>query len=357
LRLGAAAVLAALLGACAGTPVARVSAAPLSSSQALATSADKADPLLLGRSALDGNNFELATAMFTRALGKNPDSVEALNGLAETQYASNELERARGLYAQVLQKRPGDAAASLGVARITLRQRRLDEAVALYRSLVAAHPELEAASAGLGTALDMQGKHAEAQEVYGAGLASHPDSSALRIDLGLSLVLGKAVRQGVEVLVEATSAPSSPVQGRQDLAFALGMLGNAAAAEKVLQLDLGKDDVQNNLRYYEAVRYQALGIAPKKAAPARADDSDAAADLTGKGATPNARARGNDAARTVRVLSMRAPSDAKPGSASSAMPVAVPTAASAGNAALAALPPLPPLPGLAANVTPTIAQR
>ena len=77
---------------------------------------------------------------------------------------------------------------------------------------------------------------------------------ALRNNLGLSLILSHQPRAGANMLLDLANVPSAPPQGRQNLALAYGMLGNADAAERILQIDLPDSQVQDNLRFYRAVR-------------------------------------------------------------------------------------------------------
>ncbi|AXF23903.1 hypothetical protein CUJ89_26400 [Burkholderia pyrrocinia] len=205
-------------------------------------------------SALAGGNVDLAGTLYEKVLAAHPDSLAACLGLGDVNYRTGNLERARILYAQAQQQAPAELGPQLGLARVALRQRRLDEAAQRYRQLLAAQPNHPLAAEGLGTVLDLQGRHADAQGVYREALRAHPDAQGLRVDLGLSLVLSNRPREGVNVLLDVAGLPDAPWQARQNLAFAYGVLGNTDSAKKLLSADLPASAVDDNLRFYQAVR-------------------------------------------------------------------------------------------------------
>ncbi|GAB3626166.1 hypothetical protein GCM10027419_10140 [Pandoraea terrae] len=242
------ALTAGLLGGCASGGGFDVR--PLSSQQSTGNTTD----LRLAESALSSGNTELAGTLFERALTASPKSIEAQIGLGDTLYQAGDLERARVLYTQAARQAPAQPGPQLGLARVALRQRRLDDAVGLYRVLLDSQPENTLAAEGLGTALDLQGHHTQAQAVYRRALQAHPEVQGLRVDLGLSLILSNKPREGANVLLDITGLSSAPLQARQNLALAYGLLGNADAAKKILLADLPASSVDDNLRFYERVR-------------------------------------------------------------------------------------------------------
>ncbi|MGE8356076.1 MAG: tetratricopeptide repeat protein [Microvirgula sp.] len=239
-------LLATALSAC-GTYAApsRTAATNLSSPDA---------DLRLARSALESGDTSMAATLFGKVLAATPDSAPARLGLADSLFLANELEQARQAYAALPPHGAEARAAALGLARIDLRQRQPDAAIPRYQALLAQRPDDAQALAGLGVAYDLKGDHAQAQATYRAGLAAHPADMALRNNLGLSLILSHQPRAGANMLLDLANVPSAPPQGRQNLALAYGMLGNADAAERILQIDLPDSQVQDNLRFYRAVR-------------------------------------------------------------------------------------------------------
>ena len=226
-------------------------------SRTVSTTLASADTdLRLARSALEGGDAAMAASLFGRVLNNDPESVPARLGLADSLYLSNELEQARQAYQRLLASRQELRAATLGLARIDIRQRKPESAIVHYEALLAKEPGDTLAMAGLGVAYDLLGQHARAQAVYRKGLEIHPADLGLRNNLGLSLVLSNQPRAGANVLLDLADVPSAPPQSRQNLALAYGLLGNDDAAERVLTADLPDSQVQDNLRFYRAMRQQ-----------------------------------------------------------------------------------------------------
>jgi Flp pilus assembly protein TadD len=223
---------------------------PISSSR----NTDGMSDLRVADSALRGGDVELAGTLFEKALAANPNSPEAQLGLGDAMYLAGDLERARALYQLAALQTLVKPAAQLGLARVALRQRRLDDAAALYRGLLASQPDDPVACEGLGTVLDLQGRHADAQTIYRSALAAHPEVQGLRINLGLSLILENKPRQAANTLLDVAGLPDAPLQARQNLALAYGLLGNAEAAKKILLVDLPPSSADDNLRFYQSLR-------------------------------------------------------------------------------------------------------
>ncbi|MEC5409212.1 tetratricopeptide repeat protein [Paraburkholderia sp. MPAMCS5] len=210
--------------------------------------------LHVAEGALRAGDIELATTLFEKSLTANPNSAQALLGLGDSMYLSGDLARARSLYERAAQQLPDKAAAQLGLARVALKQRRLDDAAALYRALMAAQPDNPVVSEGLGAVLDLEGRHADAQAVYRRSLAAHPEEQGLRVDLGMSLILENRPREAANTLLDIAGLPNAPLQARQNLALAYGLLGNTEAAKQILLVDLPPSSADDNLRFYQSLR-------------------------------------------------------------------------------------------------------
>lgn len=241
-RLLSVLALAALLGGCAaGRPDATRALTP-------------GDDQRLADAALSGGTPDMAIDLYKKVLQRNPDTPDALAGLGDALLQRNEPQQARLIYLRLAELRPQEPRAALGLARIALQQQQWDEALARYRSVLVRDPDQPAANAGIGVVYDLQQRHALAQDAYRRALAHNPDDLALRNNLGLSLILSHQVRAGIDELLKIADVPSAPPQARQNLALGYGLLGNDVAAERILQADLPQDQVQNNLRYYRALR-------------------------------------------------------------------------------------------------------
>lgn len=245
-----------LLTGCASEP--RVQSRPVLTERG----ADKSTDLRIAESALDSGDIPLAISLFERTLKADSHSLPAELGLADAIYQTGDLPRAGVLYSQVAAAAPDDPRAQLGLARVALRERHLDDAVARYRRLAQAHPENAVVAEGLGAALDLQGKHGEAQAVYRDALTRHPEVQGLKTDLGLSLVLDQHAREGANVLLDVAGLPDAPVQARENLALAYGVLGNGAAAKQILTADMPPASAEDNLRFYQNLRARLLGQTP-----------------------------------------------------------------------------------------------
>lgn len=243
-----AALFAGALAGCASSP--RIETRPVVATRGI----DQSTDLKIAESALESGDTQLATSLFEKALKADPGSLQAQLGLADAMYQTGELARAGMLYAHVAASAPDDPRAQLGLARVALRERRLDDAVARYRRLAASHPDSAAAAEGLGAALDLQGKHGEAQAVYRAALARHPEAQGLKTNLGLSLILERRVREGANVLLDVAGLLDAPVQARENLALAYGVLGNGQAAKSILTTDMPAASADDNLLFYQRLR-------------------------------------------------------------------------------------------------------
>ncbi|WP_345814959.1 tetratricopeptide repeat protein [Paraburkholderia sp. PREW-6R] len=272
--LCASALLAATLLAACGSSAPRAQI-PMPRPTVLNTSPSTASELHIANTALQGGNVQMAASIYERELAAHPDSTEALLGLAEANYIEGDMSHARALYERAGQIAKGARGPRLGLARVAIRERRFADAILLYQPLVAANPADAVAYAGLGTAYDMSGRHSDAQSVYRKGLVATPGDVALRTNLGLSLVLDGQPREGANLLLDVANSPSAPPQARQNLALAYGVLGNDDAAGRILSVDLPKGSVNDDLRYYDAVRAllakQPASDAPPVRGPAATD--------------------------------------------------------------------------------------
>lgn len=246
--------------------------------------ADKSTDLRIAESALESGDTQLAISLFERTLQADPHSLPAQLGLADAIYGTGDLARAGVLYRQAAAAGPGNPRAELGLARVALRERRLDDAIARYRRLAVAHPENAVVAEGLGAALDLQGNHTEAQAVYRAALTRHPEAQGLKANLGLSLILERRAREGANVLLDIAGLPDAPVQARENLALAYGLLGNAEAAKSILTADMPVGSAEDNLSFYRALRERWSDPAGS-AAPA---DDTAASSAASVDAVPSA---------------------------------------------------------------------
>ncbi|MGF6768445.1 Flp pilus assembly protein TadD [Paraburkholderia sp. GAS199] len=239
------------LGACGSSPRAQI---PMARPTVLNSSPSTASEMHIANTALQGGNVQMAASIYERELAAHPDSTEALLGLADTLYLAGDMNRARSMYERAGAIAKGARGPRIGLARVAVHERRFADAIELYQPLVAANPADAVAWAGLGAAYDLSGRHHDAQDAYRRGLETTPGDVALRSNLGLSLILDGQPREGANLLLDVANGPSAPPQARQNLALAYGVLGNDEAAGRILSIDLPKGSVNDDLRYYSAVR-------------------------------------------------------------------------------------------------------
>ncbi|WP_397475027.1 tetratricopeptide repeat protein [Pusillimonas sp.] len=243
--------LAAALAGCAA-PGPSTQVQPLT---AFDNEAMQASDLRIADSALQGGDMDVALSIYHRLTQSHPTLIQAWTGLAAAHFLTGELEAAKMVYNEVLQRFPDQQLdARLGLARIALRHRRLPEAMAHYESILAQSPDHPLALAGLGVAYDLAGNAGQAQATYRRGLSAYPDHAALRANLGLSLALGGQPREAVNILLGVTGVSSQLPQGRNNLAFAYGLLGRDDAAESILMTEQARGTAQDNLEFYRYVR-------------------------------------------------------------------------------------------------------
>ena len=125
----------------------------------------------------DGHAAE-ARRHFEAALEKNPDNIEALNGLANLHARGGEPDRAVPLYRRALDRKPGDAAILMNLGNALAAGGDLDAAVATYGRALILAPESAAVRLNLGAALARQGQFHEALIQIEEALRIDPASTA-----------------------------------------------------------------------------------------------------------------------------------------------------------------------------------
>ncbi|WP_429500205.1 tetratricopeptide repeat protein [Robbsia andropogonis] len=221
----------------------------------LKSQATPAEEVRIAKIALAHGDMQMARTIYERLVANNPDSVEGLVGLGDTLYAVGDFTRAAVLYEHAHQLAPNELEPIVDLGRIAIRQRKFDEAIRMYRLALTMSPNNSAAAAGLGTALDMSGDHAGAQAVLRQALVANPGDPYLATNLGMSLLSGGDPKAATVVLLDVTRFPAAPPQAKDDLALAYAMLGDDKVATELLtQQNMSREDVNNNLKYYEYLR-------------------------------------------------------------------------------------------------------
>ena len=210
--------------------------------------------LRIADSTLEGGDALNAASLYRRAHELHPDAAEPLVGLGRAFNMLGQTGDAIIAYRQALIRDPAEKGALRGLGAVLLSTGEAEEAHAHYTALLALDAEDHRALNGQGVALDMLGRHGEAWPSYRRGLEIAPDNIALSNNYGLSLAMGGKAEEGIQVLGELARADNASARTRQNLALALALAGDLAAAKQIAALDLPPDQVAGNAAFYEYIR-------------------------------------------------------------------------------------------------------
>jgi tetratricopeptide (TPR) repeat protein len=121
---------------------------------------------------------ESAGNAFQRALDEQPDSLDALRGLAALAIEREDFDQALECQGRLIDR--GDRSPELFYNTGLLLQKngQLDDAVRLYREALVERPDFPEALLNLGHALKAQGQADEARMYWSQALASKPELAA-----------------------------------------------------------------------------------------------------------------------------------------------------------------------------------
>ncbi len=223
--------------------------------------------LRLAASARAAGDPAAAVKIYQQAIGVDGGRIDAYVLLGDTLIELGAFNDAAATYEDALE-REENVAAHRGYARAMLGLNRPEAAIVHFQAVLGEDPDDVQAHNGLGVAFDLAGQQEAAEAAYREGLEVAPDSILLRNNLGLSLALAGRYQESIQLLRAVVDEPGAKVRNRQNLALAYGLSGDLVAAEQIARLDLGEEDVQNNLAYYAALaavddrrkRAAALGV-------------------------------------------------------------------------------------------------
>ena len=264
-------VLALALVGCGGVPEGPL--LPPASTEPPATEDAQARAVSLiriGDTALRSGEIETAVGLFEQATLTDGRNVTAALGLGDALLAAGRDLDASKAFERALAIQPNLPAASYGYARSMIAIQRPEVAVEHLSRLVAQSPSSVEALNALGVAQDLLGDHAAATETYRQALGVVPASTSVRNNLALSLALQEQFADAVDLLRPLAEGPDATRRARQNLALVYGLQGNLNAAERISRVDLGGQDLANNLAYFAAVRgieepsVRAAALAPEQ---------------------------------------------------------------------------------------------
>jgi tetratricopeptide (TPR) repeat protein len=147
----------------------------------------QSDPVLEGAyEAFNAGDLARAREDYQQVLRSNPDSRDALLGLAAVETQTKRYDAAERYYARLLELDPRDPYAQAGVIGL---HGQIDPLAAESRlkSMIAAQPEAGFLHFSLGNQYAAQGRWAEAQQAYFQAYASDPEHPDFCYNLAISL--------------------------------------------------------------------------------------------------------------------------------------------------------------------------
>ena len=224
----------------------------------------------IGDTALRSGEIETAVGLFEQATLTDGRNVTAALGLGDALLAAGRDLDASRAFERALAIQPNLPAATYGYARSMIAIQRPEVAVEHLSRLVTQNPSSIEALNALGVAQDLLGDHAAATATYRQALGVVPASPSVRNNLALSLALQEKFVDAVDLLRPLAQGPEATRRARQNLALVYGLQGDMSAAERISRVDLGGQDLANNLAYFAAVRgieepsVRAAALAPEQ---------------------------------------------------------------------------------------------
>jgi len=147
----------------------------------------QADPVLEGAyQAFNAGDLTRARDDYQRVLRNNPDSRDALLGLAAVEMQARRYDAAARFYTRVLELDPRDAYAQAGLIGLKGQADPLT-AESQLKNMIAAQPEASFLHFTLGNQYAAQGRWAEAQQAYFRAYSGDPDHPDFAYNLAVSL--------------------------------------------------------------------------------------------------------------------------------------------------------------------------
>jgi tetratricopeptide (TPR) repeat protein len=223
----------------------------------------------LGNLAYNARSFVQAQDFFQEALKRNPDLLEALNGLGLSLAARGqadeaieefkvalrlvpsysaarvnlavvlanrgELPAAMAEYRTALQLETNNVAARINLAKLLAGQGKPDEAVVLFKEALNLKPDEPVANFNFANALVGQGRHAEAIPCYQAAIRSKPDFAEARFNLALEFARVGNFAEALPQLAEVVRLQPDFINARFNYGVALAKQQRYAEAAKQFQ--------------------------------------------------------------------------------------------------------------------------
>lgn len=171
-----------------------------------------------------------ARAIYHRALVENPQSIDALDSLAQLEFQTGHADVAAKLLRQAVSISPDSAHLHANLANTLAAQRQFDEAIPLYRRALALKPDSPQVLMNLAAALKNQGSIDEATSVYRQAIALYPENADAYFKLAAVLKDKGDLPAAIEALNRAAVLRPDFSPATEQLAYTLHQAGRLQEA-------------------------------------------------------------------------------------------------------------------------------
>jgi Flp pilus assembly protein TadD len=241
---GAALLLVAALGGCAGAGSSEGTFSGEMVDSSLAAAATNAEA---------AGDPRTAASHYSTLHRRHPSNPRYAARLARTLRLAGESRQALTFLEGFLDKEKKTPELLIELGKSYLTADRLNLAAQVLTEAIQAAPESWEAHSTLGVVHDYQGRHADALKAYEAALKISPNNPSILNNLALSQAVSGDLSTAIATLEKANDQPKASPQVRQNLALLLAIKGDAAAAERFARKDLPPEAVRNNLRFFRAL--------------------------------------------------------------------------------------------------------
>jgi tetratricopeptide (TPR) repeat protein len=184
----------------------------------------EADTLRAASLAEKTGQVDAAEAAYRRALAKDAQSIEAVEGLAHILIVKKKFDEAENLLRPALARSPDDATLTAQLATVLAAEDKA-EALPLLQKLHAAHPADPAITRMLAAVMADAGDYAGADQLDRRLLAASPDDAGLLVAHGENLVHQGQLAEAYTVFDKATRIDAASADAWSGLAFTASHTG------------------------------------------------------------------------------------------------------------------------------------
>jgi Flp pilus assembly protein TadD len=210
-------------------------------------------PVLIskGKEHLRNGNTKLSRLHFAFALKKNPDSVDALNGLGTIAYQENRTSEAENFFRLALEKAPENTQAMLYLGKISREQTDLTSSLLWLNKAAELNPENPEILTELAITNDTIGQEhlVFAEPLYRKVVDLRPNSAAAHNNLGFNLLLQGRYLEAIETFSKSLTIDPQNARTKNNLATAYLLNNENDKALTLYEGAVGKAAAYNNLGY------------------------------------------------------------------------------------------------------------